>query len=217
MSTLVTRDDIFELLDIARFGACAASPEGTVVFWNRRAAQIAGLPASQVTGRPCREVIAAVAARLAASGAALADAPIASPGSVDAARASRARNEPALTPVIIAGQCDDDVLTVYLFDDSLATSPGAQPGTDAPDPAAQPRPGTGMREGEPPKGAPSVLSRREAQILRLVAAGIGTDHIAADLQISVHTVRNHVRNMRRKLGAKTKLDAVVTAIRRGLL
>ena len=40
---------------------------------------------------------------------------------------------------------------------------------------------------------------------------------AADLQISIHTVRNHVRSLRSKLDAKTKLEAVVTAMRHGLV
>ena len=55
------------------------------------------------------------------------------------------------------------------------------------------------------------------QILRLIAVGTDTDQIAADLQISFHTVRNHVRSLRNKLGAKTKLDAVLTAMRHGLI
>ena len=61
------------------------------------------------------------------------------------------------------------------------------------------------------------LSARETEILRLVAAGHSSDRIARDLDISIHTVRNHVRSFRRKLEAKTKLEAVVTAMRRGVL
>ena len=61
------------------------------------------------------------------------------------------------------------------------------------------------------------LSARETEILRLVAAGHSSDRIARDLDISIHTVRNHVRSFRRKLEAKTKLDAVVNALRLGVL
>ena len=53
--------------------------------------------------------------------------------------------------------------------------------------------------------------------MRLVALGRGTHQIAEELGISPHTVRNHVRHFRRKLNARTKLEAVLTAIRRGIL
>jgi len=72
--------------------------------------------------------------------------------------------------------------------------------------------------GESGTTAPAPkLSARETEILRLVAAGHSSDRIARDLDISIHTVRNHVRSFRRKLEAKTKLEAVVTAMHRGVL
>lgn len=77
---------------------------------------------------------------------------------------------------------------------------------------AAPQPGD-----EPAASVGQLLSRREAQVLELVAAGTTTGQIAEEMRISVHTVRNHVRNLRRKLDAKTKLEAVATAFRRGLL
>ena len=54
-------------------------------------------------------------------------------------------------------------------------------------------------------------------MLRLVALGQTADQIARDLDISPHTVRNHVSNFRRKLDARTKLEAVLTAMRLGIL
>ncbi len=54
-------------------------------------------------------------------------------------------------------------------------------------------------------------------MLRLVAQGRGTREIAEDLEISVHTVRNHVRHFRLKLNATTKLDAVMAGLRLGIL
>ena len=47
----VTRDDIFALLAVSRFGAYATTADGTVVFWNRRAEQILGTTAGQMLGR----------------------------------------------------------------------------------------------------------------------------------------------------------------------
>ncbi len=52
------------------------------------------------------------------------------------------------------------------------------------------------------------LSKRETEILRLVAKGETTAKIAADLFISKTTVNNHVKHILRKLGAHTRLEAV---------
>ena len=63
----------------------------------------------------------------------------------------------------------------------------------------------------------STLSRREMEVLRLVALGWDTRRIAARLGISRHTVRNHIRNLRNKLGASTKLDAVLRGLWLGII
>ena len=66
-------------------------------------------------------------------------------------------------------------------------------------------------------GVTSTLSRRELEVLRLMALGLGIrPRIAARLAISRHTVRNHIRNLRNKLGASTKLDAVLRGISLGI-
>ena len=62
-----------------------------------------------------------------------------------------------------------------------------------------------------------ALSARELQVLRLVAAGEGTNAIAARLGLSVHTTRNHIRNLMTKLGAHSRVEAVVMAARSGLI
>ena len=63
----------------------------------------------------------------------------------------------------------------------------------------------------------STLSQRELEVLRLMALGWDTPRIATRLAISRHTVRNHIRNLRNKLGASTKLDAVLKGISLGIL
>jgi DNA-binding NarL/FixJ family response regulator len=70
----------------------------------------------------------------------------------------------------------------------------------------------------PAEPAPNqTLSDRELEVLRLVAAGSGTGEIASALNLSQHTVRNHVRNVLAKLDAHSKLEAVVIATRLGLI
>lgn len=61
------------------------------------------------------------------------------------------------------------------------------------------------------------LTAREREILTLMADGGGNRAIADALYISENTVRNHVRNVLDKLQAKTRTEAVVEAIRTGLI
>ena len=73
------------------------------------------------------------------------------------------------------------------------------------------------RHGRDTPGVGHDLTAREREVLNMLAAGHGTVEIAQELVVSMHTVRNHVRNILTKLGARTKLEAVVTAARAGLV
>lgn len=59
------------------------------------------------------------------------------------------------------------------------------------------------------------LSDRERAVLQLVAHGRTTQDIAAELHLSLHTVRNHLRRALARLDVHTKLDAVIVAAGRG--
>lgn len=61
------------------------------------------------------------------------------------------------------------------------------------------------------------LTKREIEILRLLAAGATTGGIAGKLFISQTTARNHIQNLMKKLGAHTRLEAVRRAERAGLI
>lgn len=56
--------------------------------------------------------------------------------------------------------------------------------------------------------ADESLSLREEQILRALASGHRFKEIAADLEISFHTVRSHVQRIYKKLHVRTKTEAV---------
>lgn len=64
---------------------------------------------------------------------------------------------------------------------------------------------------------PAALTKREREILHLVAEGLTNQAIAERLVLSVHTVRTHVQAILAKLGAHSKLEAVAVATRRRLL
>jgi two-component system, NarL family, nitrate/nitrite response regulator NarL len=61
------------------------------------------------------------------------------------------------------------------------------------------------------------LTLREREVLRLVAEGLSTPDMAARLVVSTNTVRNHVQSILSKLGAHSKLEALVIATRGNLL
>jgi DNA-binding NarL/FixJ family response regulator len=61
------------------------------------------------------------------------------------------------------------------------------------------------------------LTRREFEVLQLLADGCSTNYIVNELVLSVHTVRNHIRNILAKLGAQSRLEAVAIATRLGLV
>jgi len=61
------------------------------------------------------------------------------------------------------------------------------------------------------------LSRREVEVLRLVAAGLSNREIASSLILSEHTVHRHVANILRKLGQSSRAGATALATRNGYI
>ena len=62
-----------------------------------------------------------------------------------------------------------------------------------------------------------TISPRELDVLRGVSKGKANKIIASDLNISEHTVKNHIKSILSKLSASDRTDAVVIAIRRGYI
>ena len=223
----MTSGGVFRLFESAQFGVYAVSLDQTIVSWNPAAQRILGFSPEQVLGRRCYDVLAGVAPGGIAPGClegcpslrALKAGEV--PGALDVRIlcSSGERKDVVVTPMVVAGSDNDAPVLVHLIHDSSA---GESPerATDS------------VREGlarrgadivsDHPAAAPDVagavkLARRELEVLRLVALGRTTPQIARELAISSHTVLNHIRHFRRKLNATTKLEAVLTAIRLGVL
>lgn len=74
-----------------------------------------------------------------------------------------------------------------------------------------------MRRSEAVGEGQGTLSRRELEVLALVAEGLNNRAIAEQLFISESTVKNHMRSIHEKLQVHSRMEAVVRAVRDGVL
>ena len=107
-------------------------------------------------------------------------------------------------------------------------APGATPPDPLPEspslasapviPPASPHPPLPSHQPSPPQAEPypDRLTRREVEVLRLIAAGNTNRQIAASLFVSVPTAERHIANIYSKIGARGRADATAYAIRHGL-
>jgi PAS domain S-box-containing protein len=82
---------------------------------------------------------------------------------------------------------------------------------------ANPRPRPDARAGVGEPELEPSLTPRQHEVLRLLADGASTEEVAAALGLSEETVRNHIRQLLRRLGVHSRLAAVAYARRHGLL
>jgi len=71
--------------------------------------------------------------------------------------------------------------------------------------------------GEPAARMPEILSAREREVMRLVAAGMSNEQIASALFVALSTVKKHLNNSYRKLDVDSRVQAVSRAREFGLL
>jgi DNA-binding NarL/FixJ family response regulator len=76
--------------------------------------------------------------------------------------------------------------------------------------ASAPRPGRSVKEL-------TGITGREREVLRLVGLGLSNAEIAADLYITVGTAKTHVARLLAKLGARDRVQLVITAYEAGLV
>ena len=62
-----------------------------------------------------------------------------------------------------------------------------------------------------------VITKREEEVLQLIADGLSTPEVAAKLYISIKTVKNHLASIYQKLDSRDRTQAVVRAVRMGII
>ena len=216
-------DTLFPLLESVSYGVCAVSMDQKILFWSRSAECILGFSSQKVLGRRCYDVMKGTKSGSLTPECVGGCAPmrylraglIPSATRLQMLCSSGERKWVSVTTAVIPNVLKGAPLLVYFFEDDgeedrLGTVDDsmrnvlAESGTDVM---------SDHPEALPAPGETSALSRRELQVLRLVALGWDTPRIAAELRISVYTVRN----LRSKLHVSSKLDAVVKGIRLGIL
>ena len=79
-----------------------------------------------------------------------------------------------------------------------------------------------LSHAEPAPAAPAageepIISKREDEVLQLIAEGSSTTEVAARLYISVKTVKNHLASIYQKLDSRDRTQAVVRAVKMGII
>jgi DNA-binding NarL/FixJ family response regulator len=69
----------------------------------------------------------------------------------------------------------------------------------------------------PPRDKEQLLSPRETDVLRLLVDGHSYKTAAHALQLSIDTLRFHIRNVYKKLHVHSKSEAVILALRKGIV
>ncbi len=76
-----------------------------------------------------------------------------------------------------------------------------------------------VRKMEQPRSAPDepIITKREEEVLQLIADGCSTPEVAERMYISQKTVKNHLASIYQKLDARDRTQAVLQAMRMGIV
>jgi PAS domain S-box-containing protein len=190
-----------------------------VVLWSGSAERTFGYTAAEVLGRPCYEVVA---------GLNVTGHPVCRQDCQVTTNARRGRVTACYD--VLARRRDGS--RVWLNNSILLApaTPGAGNGTGtylihlareldhAPAPSGtRALAHAAEARADAPATGDERLSRREIEVLRLLADGRTTAEIAAALTVSPFTARNHISSIQRKLGARNRVETVLRAAARGLI
>ena len=218
--------DLFAMLEGAGDAAFVADQSGVIRFWNRHAESLLGLGAAKALNRHCAAVM---------DGTDGAGAQVCTPdcavmeiarrsGTVSAydlevKTASGGRKWVNVSVIVAEAGPRKERLLVHLLryidgrkrlenlTRQIVIHVGQLTGREAEQIVAPTR-----------AAAPAIdLTTQERRILQLLSLGLGTAALSRELHISAVTVRNHVQHILQKLGAHTRLEAVIRAARNGLI
>lgn len=106
------------------------------------------------------------------------------------------------------------LLKDQLFDELVSGIRAVHDGERAIAPSLVP---TLLGQFAPSGGVGARLTRRELEVLQLMAHGLTNAEVAIRLNVSLNTVRNHIQSVISRLGAHSKLEAVTIGLRQGII
>lgn len=165
----------------------------SVVSWNEAAEKLTGISANEAMGQPCWSLLRGRARR----GALLCH------RECSTARYARAGYGVPRQELTIRTERGDR----RVFVSTLAVRSGDEPIFVH---VLQP-PAADAELSAPAEDATPELTRRQRQVLQLLAEGISAREIGSRLGIAEPTVRNHIRSVLIELGAHSQLEAVARA------
>jgi PAS domain S-box-containing protein len=186
-------------------GAFAIAGDGKIVMWNRAAEKMLGYMAREAIGRPCCDIFVGrddSGNRLCYQGChVMALVKMGDPvQSFDMqTRTKTGRPIWINISILVVPNGHGGSVTIHLFRDVTATKELLRLVQERLSPPAAAEASNGQ------------LTRRELEILRLLATGANTRMAAEQLHVSPATVRNHVQNILDKLGVHSRLQAVAYA------
>jgi len=223
----LTRGELLRIFESAADGVHAVDGEQRIIFWNQAAAKLLGFSAQEVLGRYCYDVIA---------GGDYEGHPFCRRGcpTIEAAKRGRSvqnydvcsrRADASTVWLNVSALSVDDPegqgrLAIHFLRDVTRRRQAEILAQQTIEAVSRYRPGEGATERESggPYPAPVPrLTRREMEVLRLLASGTSLPAMARTLGITVATVRNHIEHILGKLGVHNRLEAVVYAAQHKLV
>lgn len=208
----IQNEALAQALARAGDGVFAVGPEGRVVLWNRAAEKILGWSAREVMGQSCCDVFVGVddhGNRLCYQGCnVMSLAKLGEPVQHFDMQTRTKAGRPVWLDISILGAPSSGpggALAIHLFRDVTATRELLRLIHER------------LQAPSAPPDEATALTRRELEVLRLMAKGANTKALAERLHVSPATVRNHAQNIFAKLGVHSRLEAVAYATQHRLL
>ncbi len=213
--------ELFTLLNGTADGAFSVDEHGLICSWNRAAEQLFGYPSSEVLHKPCAELLqgrGSLGNPVCCDGCAVIKCAAAPRGIPNYDLEVKARGGRRIwTNISILVFQDNRTkrrLVVHLARDITERKKKEELTQKVLGIAKQ----LASLPNEPDRAAPvSPLTKQEQHVLRLLADGKTPAEVARMLSIVPRTVRNHIHHANQKLKTRNRLEAVIHAIRRGLI
>ena len=209
--------DSLKLVETTGCAAFLTDENGIITAWNQAAAKLLGRPAEEAVGKACAEIICGTDVfgnRFCHEECAIQimvrDGEPIRNFHIDIRTSNGVMFRAGLCTLVIRAEGRRGHRLVHLLQpmnpEGVRPAVGGGMATSA---------GGAGTAGSPKAG--SNLTAREREVLALLEAGVPTQGMADSMKISVTTVRNHIQGILRKLGAHSRLEAVSSARRQGLV